>query len=877
MFFKASQNLSGKMDVGRHLVSNISRQLVTRRSNAGTLIQGGGLRTSAAHRFLSLKKFKHPCLLPSAAVTGFLGYRRADTSVLKRPGLTAMRCAPLSTSYSDFSAKKGVTSFPGSLNGSSDNDHPPPTRKRIAYTHRDQLKYARRVVVKLGSAVITRVDGCGLALGRLASIVEQCAELQNEGREMMIVTSGAVAFGKQKMEQELLMSLSMRETLSPKDPLKGQEVKSLLASRASAAVGQSGLMSLYEAMFAQYGVKVAQILITKPDFYSTETRKNLISTINELLTLNILPIINTNDAVSPPPELEEAASMNLDIQDNDSLASRLSIEINSDLMILMTNVDGIYTKPPGTEGARLMDTFCPTMMDHLEFGSKSNVGTGGMASKVKAANYALDRGLNTVICNGYSMGAIKGIVGGRKLGTFFTKEHESQTKVEKLARDAKAGSLQLQSLSPAKRSSAINYLADLLISKQEDILQANKKDIEEATNLKLSPAMTSRLTLSPSKLYSLSEGLRQIALDSKTILGKILTRTKIAEGIILKKITAPIGVLMVIFESRPDCLPQVAALAMGTGNGLLLKGGKEAFHSNKILMELVSEALTTVGVKDAISLINTREQISDLLQMDEDIDLVIPRGSSDLVKSIQEQSRNIPVLGHAEGVCHVYIDKGADIEKALKIVVDSKCDYPAACNAMETLLIHREVYDDIQHFHRICNVLKQEGVKIYAGPKLFKNLTFGPPLANTFKMEYGDLACTIEIVEDIKAAIEHIHTYGSSHTDVIVTEDGDAANHFLESVDSACVFHNASSRFADGYRFGLGAEVGISTARIHARGPVGMEGLLTSKWIIQADEAVASDFSNGTKTYLHQSLPLDESFDQSTVVLENPGDSVNTS
>lgn len=445
-----------------------------------------------------------------------------------------------------------------------------------------------------------------------------------------------------------------------------EEVKSLLASRASAAVGQSGLMSLYEAMFAQYGVKVAQILITKPDFYNDETRQNLTSTINELLALNILPIINTNDAVSPPDH-DTGAITNLDIKDNDSLAASLASEIETDLMILMTNVDGIYTKPPSQEGSRMIDTFSPSMFGDLEFGGKSSVGTGGMDSKIKAANFALTRGTNVVICNGLTPGAIKGIVNGRKVGTFFTDEDPGHVEVETLARNAKKGSHVLQSLSPVDRSSAVNKLADLLISRQDDILKANKKDIDDLSNANLSSAMKARLMLTPAKLQSLSEGLKLIAQDSMTTLGKVLLRRKIAENVFLKKVTVPIGVLMVIFESRPDCLPQVAALAIATGNGLLLKGGKEAINSNKILMDLVSESLAIVGATGSISLISTRDQISDLLQLDNEIDLVIPRGSSEMVKKIKDQSQNIPVLGHAEGICHVYVDKDADIDKAVKI------------------------------------------------------------------------------------------------------------------------------------------------------------------------------------------------------------------
>nr|XP_053632342.1 delta-1-pyrroline-5-carboxylate synthase-like [Cherax quadricarinatus] len=741
---------------------------------------------------------------------------------------------------------------------------------RAAFQHREQLKHARRIVVKLGSAVVTRQDGCGLALGRLASIVEQCAELQNEGHELLMVTSGAVAFGAQKMAQELLMSLSMRETLSGRDSLRGEEVRNMLAPRASAAVGQSGLMSLYEAMFAQYGVRVAQILITKPDFYNNETRQNLNSTINELIALNILPIINTNDAVTPPPQvLDEEATKKLDIRDNDSLAARLAVEVQTDLLILMTDVDGIYNKPPNTEGARLIDSFVPEMINNLEFGQKSSVGTGGMDSKVKAASWALDRGTSVVICKGMSQGAIKGIVQGRKIGTFFTTNNDSGLAVEVLTKNARQGSRLLQSLSPSDRAAAVLTLAELLETRQPDILVANQKDLEEAAKAGISSALTSRLRLTPAKLSNLANGLRQIAADSKDIVGRTLSRTLVAEGIELRQITVPIGVLLVIFESRPDCLPQVAALAISTGNGLLLKGGREAHHSNHVLMDLVKEALSTVGATGAISLVTKRDEISDLLQLEGEIDLVIPRGSSTLVRTIQEQSKSIPVLGHAEGICHVYIDKDADLEKAIKIVRDAKCDYPSACNAMETLLIHEEVFHNTKFFANVCQMLQREKVTINAGPKLSSMLTFGPPVAKTFKMEFSDLECIIEVVKDTSEAINHIHHYGSSHTDVIVTENQCVADHFLSTVDSACVFHNVSSRFADGYRLGLGAEVGISTARIHARGPVGMDGLLTTKWVLRGDCGTASDFTEGKRVFLHERLPIDGEINNTNIPIEN--------
>lgn len=344
-----------------------------------------------------------------------------------------------------------------------------------------------------------------------------------------------------------------------------------------------------------------------------------------------------------------------------------------------------------------------------------------------------------------------------------------------------------------ERASAIHSLSDLLVEKQDKILEANAKDLEEATRGGLAKALLSRLSLSQTKLKTLSVGLKQIADSSYDNVGRVIRKTKLAENLVLRQVTVPIGVLLVIFESRPDSLPQVAALAMASANGLLLKGGKEAAHSNRVLMELVKESLSPVGAEAAISLVSTRDEISDLLSMDKHIDLVIPRGSSDLVRNIQLQSQYIPVLGHAEGICHVYVDKDADPLKALKIVRDAKCDYPAACNAMETLLIHEE-HVSSSLFSQLCDMLKREGVVIHSGPKLASRLTFGPPPAKTMHHEYGSLECCIEVVQSLDEAVEHIHRYGSSHTDVIVTENGEYKRICLNFVIE-CLSANKTDKF----------------------------------------------------------------------------------
>ncbi|XP_072195566.1 delta-1-pyrroline-5-carboxylate synthase isoform X4 [Excalfactoria chinensis] len=679
-----------------------------------------------------------------------------------------------------------------------------------SFAHRSELKHAKRIVVKLGSAVVTRGDECGLALGRLASIVEQVSVLQNQGREMMIVTSGAVAFGKQRLRHEILLSQSVRQALhSGQSQLKDMAIP-VLEARACAAAGQSGLMALYEAMFTQYSICAAQVISVK---------------------------------------------------DNDSLAARLAVEMKTDLLIVLSDVEGLFDSPPGSDDAKLIDIFYPGDQQSVTFGTKSRVGMGGMEAKVKAALWALQGGTSVVIANGthpkISGHVITDIVEGKKVGTFFSEVKPAGPTVEQQGEMSRAGGRTLAALQPEQRAEIIYRLADLLTDQREEILLANKKDLEEAENKgRLALPLLKRLSLSASKLNSLAIGLRQIAASSQDSVGRIIRRTRIAKDLELEQVTVPIGVLLVIFESRPDCLPQVSALAIASGNGLLLKGGKEAAYSNQILHHLTQEALSIHGVKDAVQLVNTREEVEDLCRLDKLIDLIIPRGSSQLVRNIQKAAKGIPVMGHSEGICHVYVDADASVEKVTRIIRDSKCEYPAACNALETLLIHRDLLRT-PLFDQIIDMLRVEQVKIHAGPKFASYLTFSPSEVKSLRTEYGDLECCIEVVDGVREAVEHIHKYGSSHTDVIITENEETAEFFLQHVDSACVFWNASTRFSDGYRFGLGAEVGISTSRIHARGPVGIEGLLTTKWLLRGDNHVVSDFSeHGSMKYLHESLPV---------------------
>ena len=375
-------------------------------------------------------------------------------------------------------------------------------RRSAHISSRSEMKDARRIIVKLGTALITRENEDGLALGRLASTVEQVSQLQNEGRQMLLVTSGAVAFGRQVLRKEAMMTMTMRKSLSPKDILHNS--RQAIQRQACAAFGQKGLMSLYERMFQQYNIGVAQVLVTKSDFSNVDSRKNLQATLNELLNLNIVPILNTNDAVAPCTDTDDevvAARDGIVISDNDSLAARLAVLINADLLLIMSDVNGLYTGPPDQETSRLLNSFCPKIdAPMISFGARSTVGTGGMESKVKCGSWALDHRVAVVISNGKIDKAILNIIDGKKIGTFFTDTQTATLPVDVqaikgenelsvhfdeliffLSRPARDGSRILQRLSDDERKGMIRRMAKNLIEHREEILQANRKDIDEAT------------------------------------------------------------------------------------------------------------------------------------------------------------------------------------------------------------------------------------------------------------------------------------------------------------------------------------------------------------------------------------------------------------
>jgi len=422
-----------------------------------------------------------------------------------------------------------------------------------------------------------------------------------------------------------------------------------------------------------------------------------------------------------------------------------------------------------------------------------------------------------------------------------------------IAQKTRASARKLAVLSAGAKNQAIEAIAKALEAAAADILAANAADCKAAEADGIAKPLYDRLKLDESKLKSAIAGVRDVAKLPDPI-GAVQIHRELDAGLILKRVTCPLGVLGIIFEARPEALIQIVSLAIKSGNGVILKGGKEAVRSCETLTKVIHQALAETAVNPAaVQLLTTREETIELLKMDEYVDLIIPRGSNSFVRFVQENTR-IPVLGHADGICHLYADKAADIQKAVEISVDAKTQYPAACNAIETLLVHRDIAPIF--LPAVAQALQQKQVEL-RGDELTRRIleNIAEATETDWSTEYSDLILSIKIVDSVEEAINHINTYGSRHTDVIVTEDSEAAETFLNGVDAAGVYHNCSTRFADGFRYGFGAEVGISTQQMPPRGPVGLEGLITYKYRVVGDGHIAASYvGKDAREFTHREL-----------------------
>ncbi len=418
----------------------------------------------------------------------------------------------------------------------------------------------------------------------------------------------------------------------------------------------------------------------------------------------------------------------------------------------------------------------------------------------------------------------------------------------------KEGAHRLRTSGAEIRSRMLTVLANAIEANTPLLLAENARDCQEHI-ASLEPALAQRLELSAEKIGVVVAGIRELA-HLADPLGAVLSRTQLDDGLLLEKVSVPLGVVAVIFESRPDVFFQVLGLALRSGNGVVLKGGREATHSNRAMLRIAREAFVGEDLPaEWFTLIEGREAVNELLQFDDLIDLVIPRGSNDFVRFIQQNSR-IPVLGHASGVCHLYVHPSADLERSLEVILDAKTQYPAACNAVETVLVDEAIAATF--VPSLAAALQQAGVYVRGCSRCAEILGVVDRVPDDqWGTEYGSLVIALKVVPSIDAAIAHINRYGSHHTDGILAEERSACELFLEAVDSASVFANCSTRFADGYRYGLGAEIGIGTGKLHARGPVGMEGLLTYKYVLCGNGHVVRTYSGkDARAFEFKRLPL---------------------
>ena len=421
------------------------------------------------------------------------------------------------------------------------------------------------------------------------------------------------------------------------------------------------------------------------------------------------------------------------------------------------------------------------------------------------------------------------------------------------ARAARQASFALAASPAQVRNGALLAVADALEAHRGEIFAANRLDLSDAAEL--AAPVKKRLRFDEAKLTDVLSGLRALAAMEDPI-GHEQLRTELADGLVLSRVSCPIGVVGVIFESRPDALVQIAGLCMKSGNAVLLKGGREALHTNAALYAVLKAASEAAGLPAGwAGLLTTREDVGEMLRLDEEIDLIIPRGSNAFVRYIMDNTR-IPVLGHSDGVCHLYLHEDADPDMAARVVVDAKTQYPAACNAVETLLVHEKAGAALA---AAAKALHAAGVRIRAdAPAQAVLAGAGVPYEAAteadWRTEYLDLTISVRTVASLAEAIAHINRYGSHHTDGILTQDDAAAQRFFALVDSAGVYQNCSTRFADGYRYGFGAEVGIATGKLHARGPMGLEGLCSYKYILRGHGDVVADFAGGKRSFTHKKL-----------------------
>lgn len=645
----------------------------------------------------------------------------------------------------------------------------------------------------------------------MRDLCEQVSDLHDSGKQIVLVTSGAIASGKSRLS------------------LNGKAMDVQL-QQASAAVGQSLLMEQYNSFFSKRGKCIAQILLTQDDFTNKKRFENLLHTFERLFKLGAIPIVNENDAVETE-ELDSSKGRDERLfGDNDALSSLVACGVKAQALVLLSNVDGLLGKD--RKAIPFVDAV-DSGLAALDFGAVS--GRGGLPAKINSVSRVTESGAFAVIANGKQEGVVKQIFQGKSVGTLFNASNKEKAQVSharELALKARTASQQLAPSSEQQRDKALLLAAEEIETRADNILEANALDYAESEKSGASAAFLQRLKLDKKGVLALASTLRSIA--SRPHQKRQLAKWKLSNGLEIRKVRVPLGVLLVIYESRPEVAVEATALALKSGNSLILKGGKEAKHSNRILAGILSGSASTAGMpQDCVQLFEgPRSELTELLKQGDCIDLVFPRGGEGLINFVRANS-GIPVIFAGGGVCHLYVHEDADESMAQNIAFNAKVQKPSVCNSIETLLVHEKIASGF--LPKAGVHLTKAGVELRCCEKSFALLSKAGVAVtraaeNDFGKEFSDLVLAVKIVSSLEEAIAHVNLFGTKHSEAIVTESKKAAFEFLQKVDAAAVYWNASTRFTDGGQFGFGAELGISTQKLHVRGPVGVDALYTYKF-----------------------------------------------
>ena len=673
-----------------------------------------------------------------------------------------------------------------------------------------------RIAIKIGSNVLGREDG-KLNIARLAALVDQIAELHRRGFEIILISSGAVASGCGEIGvDESLDKTSARQLYS--------------------AIGQAKLINRYYDFFHEYGILCGQVLTTKESFATPTHYQTQRHCMEVMLQHKVIPIVNENDTVSVTE---------LMFTDNDELAGLIADMMRVDRLILLTNVKGIYDGDPNSPQSRVIPYIHPgESVEKYIQNTTSARGRGGMTSKYRIAQRTAEKGIPVVIADGKQKNILLALFDEKEqvVCTQFLanpKENTQPITAHTLIQEASASVSALQRLRDEEVCQILKDLRESLLRQTPDILEANRKDLE-----RMSPENPKydRLKLTEARIADMAEGVGHIA-GLPSPLNHLLNRWVRPNGMEIRKVSVPFGVIGIIYEARPNVTTDVFALCLRSGNVCVLKGGSDASFTNQTLVQIIREVLIAHGVTPSVCTLlpSDREASGALLNAVGLVDLIIPRGSASLIRFVREQA-HIPVIETGAGVCHTYFDQSGDVEIGKRIIYNAKTRRVSVCNALDCLIIHKNRLGDLP---KLCAPLAEKNVRIQADADAFQVLKGNYPESllqeatdSSFGTEFLDYVMSIRTVSSLQEALAHIATYGSKHSECIISEDQLAIETFQKEVDAACVYGNVSTAFTDGGQFGFGAEIGISTQKLHARGPMALPELTTYKYLITGDGQV---------------------------------------